>query len=81
MEITISTKLRLNIQREKLYECFKFKQILNYFWQNRDRDKQQFKYFLLSQNYVKWAPDVGFTLFKALNSLESHEKKEFNVRT
>ena len=49
---------------------------------NRDRDNQKTKnIFLLSQNYVKWAPDVGFTLFKALNSLESREKKEFNVRT
>jgi hypothetical protein len=49
---------------------------------NRDRDNQKTKnIFLLSQNYVKWAPDVGFTLFKALNSLESRENKEFNVRT
>ena len=30
---------------------------------------------------VKWVPDVGFTLFKALNSLETLETKEFDVRT
>ncbi len=80
MEITISTKLRLNIQSEKLYECFKFKQILNYFRQNRDRDKQQFKYFLLSQKKpVKWVPDVGFTLFKGLNTLKLHGEFKFTL--
>jgi len=48
---------------------------------NRDRDNQKTKnIFLLSQNYVKWVPDVGFTLFKALNSLETLETKESNVK-
>ncbi len=47
---------------------------------NHDRDNQKTKkYFLTFSKTAKRVPEVGFTLFKGLNTLKSHGEFKFTL--